>query len=229
MDVCVVTYRNTADRVRPGLRPEDRLWVRDNTDDNIGFARAANELAAKGVDALILFINPDGDPQPGCFDRLEASFADPGVVATAANEGPDWVPPPSDWLAGSCLAVRREAFERVGGFDESLFMYSEDVDLSWKLSRLGQLKLRWDAVFLHDTGSRGWLALFRKTRNEFIVHRRWGRPLSATRVAHRGFHNLRRGLWGQGTSRLAAVAVWVGWDRPIATGKSMLRASSQTD
>jgi N-acetylglucosaminyl-diphospho-decaprenol L-rhamnosyltransferase len=35
----------------------------------------------------------------------------------------------AEWLSGACLMVRRELLEKIGGFDESFFMYSEDTEL----------------------------------------------------------------------------------------------------
>jgi N-acetylglucosaminyl-diphospho-decaprenol L-rhamnosyltransferase len=58
------------------------------------------------------------------------------------------------WLSGSCLLLRREAFEAVGGFDEDYFMFFEDTDLGDRLGRAG-----WEnvyvpsAVVVHDQGA----------------------------------------------------------------------------
>ncbi|MDR7354894.1 N-acetylglucosaminyl-diphospho-decaprenol L-rhamnosyltransferase [Corynebacterium felinum] len=41
------------------------------------------------------------------------------------------------WLSGSCLLVRWDAFDAIGGFDERYFMYMEDVDLGDRFGRAG--------------------------------------------------------------------------------------------
>ena len=43
----------------------------------------------------------------------------------------------SGWLSGSCQLVRRSAFEELGGFDDTYFMYFEDVDLGFRFRRAG--------------------------------------------------------------------------------------------
>lgn len=45
------------------------------------------------------------------------------------------------WLSGSCLLVRWDAFDAVGGFDERYFMYMEDVDLGDRFTRAGYVNV----------------------------------------------------------------------------------------
>ena len=47
------------------------------------------------------------------------------------------------WLSGSCMLLRREAFDAVGGFDPSYFMYCEDMDLCRRLAEAG-----WSSVYV---------------------------------------------------------------------------------
>ncbi len=42
-----------------------------------------------------------------------------------------------DWVSGSAMAVRREAFDSVAGFDPGYFLYVEDVDFCWRLWQEG--------------------------------------------------------------------------------------------
>jgi GT2 family glycosyltransferase len=49
------------------------------------------------------------------------------------------------------LAIRSEAFEAIGGFDERYHLYCEDVDLCARLRLAGwQLRQARDAVVVHD-------------------------------------------------------------------------------
>jgi N-acetylglucosaminyl-diphospho-decaprenol L-rhamnosyltransferase len=47
------------------------------------------------------------------------------------------------WLSGSCMLLRRTAFEQVAGFDPKYFMYCEDMDLCRRLAEAG-----WQNVYV---------------------------------------------------------------------------------
>jgi N-acetylglucosaminyl-diphospho-decaprenol L-rhamnosyltransferase len=42
-----------------------------------------------------------------------------------------------DWVSGACFLARGRALKELGGFDESYFMYVEDLDLCWRAHRAG--------------------------------------------------------------------------------------------
>jgi GT2 family glycosyltransferase len=82
------------------------------------------------------------------------------------------------WVFSACggaMMVERELFLRIGGFDERLFCYCEDVDLGYRLRLIGEPTLLVpDAVVRHvgsasTGGRRSDFAVFHGTRNRFWV------------------------------------------------------------
>jgi N-acetylglucosaminyl-diphospho-decaprenol L-rhamnosyltransferase len=62
----------------------------------------------------------------------------PGNPWTAAYRGDVRpVERTAGWLSGSCLLMRRDAFDAIGGFDAEFVAYFEDVDLGERLGRAG--------------------------------------------------------------------------------------------
>jgi N-acetylglucosaminyl-diphospho-decaprenol L-rhamnosyltransferase len=65
-----------------------------------------------------------------------------------------------DWVTGACMAVRTEQFRDLGGFDETFYVYTEDVSLGRRGRELGlRSVLREDVVVRHGSGSSGAPAL----------------------------------------------------------------------
>jgi GT2 family glycosyltransferase len=126
-----------------------------------GFAPACNRGVREARGALILILNDDVVVGPGVLQRLEEALSRPGVGAVGPNvvseplgrsesrtvlvwhhgvleahqealagQGTYSVP----YLCGAALALRRDDFVRLGGFDERLAPYFwEDLDLSLRL------------------------------------------------------------------------------------------------
>lgn len=41
------------------------------------------------------------------------------------------------WTTGACMLIRSEIYDELGGFDEDFFAHMEEIDLCWRIKRLG--------------------------------------------------------------------------------------------
>lgn len=63
---------------------------------------------------------------------------------------------PQDWVTGAFMLIRRSVLNKVGGFDEKYFMYSEEVELSYRIHRAFPQSQTWYLVgpqIIHLGGS----------------------------------------------------------------------------
>lgn len=57
------------------------------------------------------------------------------------------------WLSGAFLVVQRSVLEKLHGFDEDYFMYFEDVDLGYRIGKLGLRNVYEPAAVVTHTGA----------------------------------------------------------------------------
>ena len=162
-------YGTAVNRAVAEIEPESEFVVVANPDvqwgpHSIDLLLEAAERWPKAGSLGPLIRDPDGSVYPSA--RHLPSLIRGGMHAVV---GPFWKSNPwtaeyrqertepserpVDWLSGSCLLLRRSAFDEVSGFDERYFMYMEDVDLGDRLDEAG-----WQNVYvptaeiLHDKG-----------------------------------------------------------------------------
>ncbi len=83
-----------------------------------------------------------------------------------------------DWIAGTCMAVRRSTLEEIGGMDERFFMYFEDADLcrraretGWLVYYLPQIEVSHHSGASSGDRSR---AIWNLHKSAFLYHRKYG-------------------------------------------------------
>ncbi len=83
---------------------------------------------------------------------LHKRFADAGIYAKPARGQAVEL----EWTTGACMVVRARDFAQLGGFDESFFVYNEDMSFG-RRARLAGLRqvLRPDVVVAHGAGGSG--------------------------------------------------------------------------
>ncbi|MCL4365280.1 MAG: glycosyltransferase [Candidatus Marsarchaeota archaeon] len=152
----IVVDGNSTDRTRDIARKHGRIILENRP--HIGVARNTGARAAKGK--ILFFTNADTRASPGLLKIYSRLFEDKSIVAASGPllplEKTTMFIRFGYWFAsvvlaklsflmgmpaisGSNLAVRRSAFNKMGGFDESLVTY-EDLDLVARLKACGSVK-----------------------------------------------------------------------------------------
>jgi len=99
-------------------------------------------------------LNKDGTSQPSCGPM----YTLPMIFAHLFLRGDYWeltrYSPKKikevDWISGACILTKKEYFEKLGGFDEKIFMYMEEIDLFYRAKKHGfKVFFYPEAKFIH--------------------------------------------------------------------------------
>lgn len=137
-------------------------FVIERNRENLGFGKGNNYGVRLGQAPYVFFLNIDTEVFPDTLSTLSNQIKQDESTEFALWElrqmpyehpkNYDILTGETSWSSGAAFVMRREVFERVGGFDEGIFMYGEDVDLSWRVRAEG-LKLRYvpKAAVIHHS------------------------------------------------------------------------------
>ena len=145
------------------FEPEKLICTKNG---NLGFGAAHNILMERAFSSgadYYFGVNPDGYLVRNCVKSLvnfSRYFDDNALVEanTLPHSHPKWHDPvlfDTKWVSGVAFFVPRKIWEDIGGFDECIHMYCEDVDYSWRVKAGGyMLKTCPVANFFHDVTNR---------------------------------------------------------------------------
>jgi N-acetylglucosaminyl-diphospho-decaprenol L-rhamnosyltransferase len=144
------------------LNPDTEVSY-DVFSEMVSWMRAHPEAGAAGVRLL----NTDGSLQESCvqsFPTILNQVLDSALLrrlfpawklwGTQVLHEPRMLPAAVDAISGACFMVPRCAFEAAGRFTESYFMYSDDLDLSYKIRRSGYMVVCLPALKLLHHGAK---------------------------------------------------------------------------
>ncbi len=127
---------------------------------NLGFGAGQDYAIRRGDAPYCLIANPDLEFHPASLTTVvRYAQADPKehVACWELRQLPyehpkhyDPVTLETQWCSHACILMRRSAYQDVGGYDPRLFLYGEDVELSYRLRSFGYvLKYCPDATVTH--------------------------------------------------------------------------------
>lgn len=129
---------------------------------NNGFGRGHDRAIRLGYSKYILVTNVDIEFQDDSLTTVvNVALGDrSGEIASwelrqIPYEHPKYYDPvtlETNWCAHACVLIRRDAYLAVGGYEPRIFMYAEDVELSYRFRSYGyRLMYVPNAVIRHDS------------------------------------------------------------------------------
>nr|WP_068939605.1 glycosyltransferase family 2 protein [Chryseobacterium timonianum] len=87
------------------------------------------------------------------FEKLFTNFKKNNSKSYYRNDIEEYAVAEVEVMTGAFLLVKKEVYEKIGGLDESYFMYGEDIDLCYTLIRNGYKNYYYGKVsILHHKG-----------------------------------------------------------------------------
>ena len=128
---------------------------------NLGFGTGHDQAVKSGKAKFVLVSNIDMEFEKDAIVKvMNHAESDGEKVASwelrqKPYEHPKYYDPVTlevSWSSHACILIRRSAYEAVGGYDRNIFMYGEDVELSYRFKDKGYiLKYIPAAVVYHYT------------------------------------------------------------------------------
>ena len=128
---------------------------------NLGFGTGHNNNINKANSRFILVTNIDLEfEKDTLFNVIKYAMNDSLEVASweirqKPYEHPKYYNPvtlETNWSSSACILFRKSALDKIGGYEEKIFMYGEDVELSYRLRDYGyKLKYYPKATCWHYT------------------------------------------------------------------------------
>lgn len=129
---------------------------------NLGFGAGHDRAIRDGNSQYCVVTNLDLEFEPNSLCnvvRVALSDKDDAVASWELRQIPyehpkyyDPVTLETHWSSHACILIRRSAYNKVGGYDPCIFMYAEDVELSYRFRSFGYvLKYVPNAVVHHFT------------------------------------------------------------------------------
>lgn len=126
---------------------------------NIGYGRAANLGFRAATTPYVLLINPDVIISKESIDAMLAlAESDPaiGIVSgRMAGKSYDFTGNAAyvGWVVGALMLMKKDALDKVGMFDENIFLFYEETDLCRRFSKAGyKIAVAKDAEAEHEEG-----------------------------------------------------------------------------